>query len=60
MFRNQYSKNKVLRIDSSARQAGSVSRAIGAERLAADAEAAKQTALNALDQWLPESVDRVA
>lgn len=35
-------------------------RFIGAERVAADAEAAKQTALNALDQWLPESVDRVA
>ena len=35
-------------------------RLIGAERVAADAEAARQTALTALDQWLPEPVAQVA
>jgi len=35
-------------------------RLIGAERVAADAEAAKQTALSALDEWLPETIGDVA
>lgn len=35
-------------------------RLIGAERVAADAEAARQTALAALDQWLPDPVAQVA
>jgi FMN-dependent NADH-azoreductase len=35
-------------------------RLIGAERVAADAEAAKQAALTRLNEWLPEPVGRVA
>lgn len=35
-------------------------RLIGAERVAADAEAARQTALAALDRWLPDPVAQVA
>lgn len=35
-------------------------RLIGAESVAADAEAAKKSALSALDAWLPETVGQVA
>lgn len=35
-------------------------RLIGAERVAADADAAKQVALSTLDEWLPEPIGEVA